>query len=252
MSTVHYRPDYAKFLVQCPDELWSHYYQALNIASHERKYAGEWLKSHKVNRLHYFPESGMSLWSVDIWGEWTGIVGSLPKEWLGYLKRFDVRSVVWDVTEETVIAVGQHIQRTLTSHNVNVYSTRPASKRLGRDRGGKGFAIGSHKSDLRIACYKRKGEPVAQEFQCSGAMLRRLVKKTLDRAGDVWQVYSIWVALKREIQLAGERRLARALLSAGITQFWHDLGPEDLPQLPPIQVSFGPTPVDDDQLRRLG
>lgn len=247
MSTIYFRPDYAKFLIQCPDELWNHYYNALNIASHERKYSVEWLKSHKVNRLSYNADNGMSLWSVDIWGEWAGVVEALPADWFQFLKRYDIRATIWDASDEQIISIGQHLQRTITSYNVNVYSTRPATKRMGRDRGGKGFAIGSHKSDLRVSIYRRNGEPTAQEFQCTGALLSRLVEKIHADITPNWEVRSPWVILQQQIRIEGEKRLARLLHKAGIADHWYLIGPAELPHSPPLQklmVFDKPTDAD--------
>jgi hypothetical protein len=238
MSTVQFRIDYAKFLISCPPDLWHHWYSELNRESHEFKAAGEWLKCHKVNRLWYNADAGMETWSIDIWGEWAGIVNQLPPEWIQFVKRLDVRAIVWDTDKDTVLNIGQHLQRHVTSHNVNVFSTKPATKRLGRDRGGVGFAIGSHKSDLRITCYKRTGEPVAQEFQCSGAMLARLVDTTRVLVGPNANVRSVWRQLRLLIEAEGNKRLMRVLESAGIGTYWPVVGSSMIPQLPPIQASI--------------
>lgn len=247
MSSVIWRPDYAKFLIQCHPVNWTLFYQALNTRSHEFKAAGEWLKSHKVNRLWYNGEMDMETWSIDIWGEWAGIVRTLPVEWTQWLKRFDVRATIWDATEDTILDVGQHMQRNVTSHNINVFSTKKASKRLGRDRGGVGFAIGSHKSDLRITTYKRTGEPVAQEFQCSGAMLKRVVGEAAARHARSRGTTDIWVDIAFRIQTEGQRRLEAVLERAGIGTYWPVLGREDIPELPPIQSAFIPETEQDDE-----
>jgi hypothetical protein len=238
MSTVHFRYDYAKFLITCPPDVWHQWYGELGRESHEVKAAGEWLKSHKVNRLWYNAEAGMETWSVDIWGEWAVVVDRLPVNWFPFLKRLDVRATVWDATADTILDLGQHLQRNVTSHNINVFSTKKATKRMGRDRGGVGFAIGSHKSDLRVTCYKRTGEPVAQEFQCSGAMLLRLKNDLVSKYAGVWQTYSIWVALKRLIEEQGNKRLMRVLEGAGVGTYWPTIGAHDIPKLPPIQAAL--------------
>ena len=238
MSTVQFRLDYAKFLITCPPDLWHHWYSELGRESHELKCAGEWLKSHKVNRLWYNADAGMETWSIDIWGEWSSIVNRLPAEWIQFIKRVDVRAIVWDATKEQVLDIGQHLQRTITSHNVSVFSTKPATKRLGRDRGGVGFGIGSHKSDLRVTCYKRTGEPVAQEFQCSGAMLARLVGETKVAIGPMADVRSVWRYLRMAIEAEGNKRLMRVLERAGIGTYWPIVGSSLIPRLPPIQSSL--------------
>lgn len=252
MATVQFRYDYVKFLIQCEGDLWTTIYHGLNNLSHERKYKAEWLKSHKVNRLWYNPADGKETWAIDIWGEWAGIVELLDVHWLGWLKRADVRAIVWDANKDTVLDIGQHLQRNITSHNVNVFSTKPATKRLGRDRGGVGFAIGSHKSDLRITCYKRTGEPVAQEFQVSGAMLARLIGECQEQEQYYTGLYSIWEGLKVKMENEGQKRLMAVMEKGGIGTHWPVLGRHDIPRLPPTQGAFlaelSDIAADDDEL----
>jgi len=238
MATVTFRPDYAKFLIEAEPEVWNHMYRVFCETSHLIKCAGEFLKSHKTNRLWYNAEKGMETWSLEVWGDWTSIVSVLPADWVLSLKRFDVRAIVWDASKETILDLGQHMQRNVTSHNINVYSTKPASKRLGRDRGGVGFAIGSHKSDLRITCYKRTGEPVAQEFQCTGAMLARLKLEAWDWYQKTGKTIDIWVNIGKRIEKQGNKRLMRVLESAGVGTYWPTIGANDIPQLPPLQASL--------------
>ena len=251
MATVTFRADYAKFMFECTPEVWNHIYRTVNELSHEMKFAGEWLKSHKTNRLWYNAEKGMETWVLEIWGEWTGIVEKMPPENVLLLKRFDVRAIVWDADKDTILDLGQHLQRNVTSHNINVYNTKPASKRLGRDRGGVGFAIGSHKSDLRVTCYKRTGEPVAQEFQCSGAMLNRIKMASWSWYQQTGKTVDIWKNLGFRIQKEGNTRLQRVLESAGVGTYWPTVGAHDLPVLPPTQSAFIPELqglIDDDTL----
>lgn len=240
MATVTFRADYAKFLIEAEPEVWNHMYRVFCETSHEMKFAGEFLKSHKTNRLWFNAEKGMETWSLEVWGEWTGIVARLPADWILSLKRYDVRAIVWDAGKETILDLGQHLQRNVTSHNVNVFSTKPATKRLGRDRGGVGFAIGSHKSDLRVTCYKRTGEPVAQEFQCTGAMLMRLKLAAWDWYHKTSQTIDIWANLGKRVEVEGNKRLMRVLESAGVGTYWPTIGPSDLPELGPVQSAFIP------------
>lgn len=254
MGTVTFRPDYAKFMFECEPEVWNHIYRAANETSHLMKFKGEWLKSHKTQRLWYNAEKGTETWTLEIWGEWAGIVEKLPADWLLSLKRYDVRAIVWDATEDTILDLGQHMQRVVTSHNINVYATKPATKRLGRDRGGKGFAIGSHKSDLRITCYKRTGEPVAQEFQCTGAMLARLKLGAWDWYQKTGRTIDIWKNLGKRLEAEGNKRLVVVLERAGIGTYWPTIGAHDMPELPPIQGAFIPEIQDiiDDDSSLLG
>jgi len=238
MSTVTFRYDYAKFMITCEPEVWNHLHRVLHETSHQMQFHGEWLKSHKVNRLYVQQGGTAETWTIDIWGEWSGIIEQLPPNWARWLKRVDVRAIVWDASEETILDVGQHMQRNVTSHNIHVFNSRKASKRLGRDRGGVGFAIGSHKSDLRITCYKRTGEPVAQEFQCSGAMLKRLAEECYEQDQFFTGAYSLWAALKGKVEKQGNTRLQRVLESSGIGTYWPVIGAFGVPALPPTQAAF--------------
>ena len=238
MATVTFRPDYAKFLFEAQPEVWNHLYRVFCETSHEMKFNGEFLKSHKINRLWYNAQKGMETWSLEVWGEWAGIVSRLPANWLLSLKRYDVRAIVWDADKDTILSIGQHLQQHVTSHNINVFSTRPATKRLGRDRGGVGFAIGSHKSDLRITCYKRTSEPVAQEFQCTGAMLNRLKLGAWDWYNLTSKTIDPFRNLGSRIEQEGKKRLMRVLESTGIGTYWPTIGADDIPRLPPIQSSL--------------
>lgn len=238
MQTVNFRPDYAKFVLEMEPDRFNQYYQALNAISHTRKYHGDWLKSHKVTRL-WADGAGMETWSIEIWGEWAGLVAALTSPtWILSLRRFDVRAIAWDTNEQAIINLGQHLQRHVTSYNVNVYSTRPASKRMGRDRGGKGFAIGSHKSDLRITIYKRQGEPTAVEAQCSGAMLKRLVANSIQVAPLGADGHLTWLELSDQIVTLARARFNRVLELSGIGQYWPVVGAPDLPDIEPAQSAF--------------
>jgi hypothetical protein len=220
MGTVMYRPDYAKFLMQVRPELWSLTSRRFHEASHLMKVKGDWLKSHRMTRLWFNHESGYETWSIEIWGEWAQIVDRLPMEYLATLKRFDVRAILWDTDEATIIEVGQHLQKNLSQFNVNVYSTKPRSKRDGRDSGGKGFAIGSHKSDLRITTYKRTGEPCAQEYQCSGALLNRHVTDVMDICAKANSSISAWAGLVARVVASGERRMEMCFRLSGLGTSW--------------------------------
>lgn len=238
MGTAIYRPDYAKFLIECHPQDWAGWYGNLNRTSHEVQFHGEWLKSHKVNRLWYNAAADKETWSIDIWGEWAGIVSYLEPHWFPLLKRFDVRAIVWDADETAVTSLGMHLYGAVTSLNIHVFNTRPAVKRMGRDRGGVGFAIGSHKSDLRISCYKRTREPVAMEFQMSGAYLKRMMARVIEQTSGAVEVSDLFFHLKNRVVAEGENRLERVLDAAGIGGYWPVIGPVPVPALPPTQAAF--------------
>lgn len=246
MGTVEYRPDYAKFVFTCHPQEWTSIYRSFTDAASKRKYVGDWDASHKTNRWYYNPQQDTETWSIDIWGEWSGIIDLLRPAFLTYLRRLDMRAIVWDASEEAVIAAGQHLILNVTSHNVHLYYTKPAKKTDRRDRGGNGFAIGSHKSDLRITVYKRHREPVAQEFQMKGDYLRRLVAEVQGDFASVADVCNCWRILGHAVVKAGQMRLERVLDAAGIGSYWPVLGPQDAPTLPPAQATFAAPLLDEE------
>ncbi len=235
MSTVRYRPDYAKFVFVVPAGTWHQWAERFHEASHKLKFSTEWLKSHKMNPWYGDAALGTETWSVDIWGEWAGIVRLLPVSFFRSLRRFDIRAIVWDSDEDTIASIGIHLYNTVTSHNIQLFKTKPAAKRMGRDRGGRGFAIGSKKSDLRVSVYKRGGEPIAQEFQCQGTMLRNIVEDINEDPTIIPMERDPWEALLAIIQAHGEKRLATVWQAAGLGTYWPLLQSQDIPALPPIQ-----------------
>jgi hypothetical protein len=159
------------------------------------------------------------------------------------LKRVDVRAILWDADEEAVLALGQSIQRNETAYNVEVFNSRPASKREGRDRGGKGFRVGSRKSDLCIVVYKRTGEPTAIEYRFQGQMLREVLKQLKEQA-DVarsWEGASL--LLQQKLQVIGTHRFSNVMERAGHGTYWpmKREGDEDL--FDALQRSFA-FPID--------
>jgi hypothetical protein len=218
---VHkYRADYARFICVTPAGTFRQYYNGLCRAAEQVKFYGEWSKTHKVNALH----SQNPAWettAIDIWGEWAGIVFSLPWEpWGKWLKRFDVRAIVWDASDDAIIGLGQYLQRNVTNYNVEVFSSKPASKRMGRDRGGKGLRLGSRKSDLCVVIYKRHQEPAACEFRFQGQVLANFREMITRDIGGNEAVLSPWANLVQRSTSAGETRLNNILEKAGIGTYW--------------------------------
>lgn len=248
MATAHYRPDYAKFLLNLPRGLFHQYYEALNRESHEVKYHGDWLKSHKVTALPCQNQDYENT-VIEIWGEWAGIVSRLPFQvWGQSLRRFDVRAIVWDADEDAVLSVGQRLQRSDVGYNVEVFNSKPASKRMGRDRGGKGFRVGSRKSDVCSVVYKRTGEPTAVEFRFQGQVLRSQVEWVLYHASEAKGTVDLWKNLIQRGEAAGQRRLQMVLERAGIGTYWPVYAKEGRDDYDQLQTSFAaelPEPRDE-------
>lgn len=238
MSTVHYRPDYAKFLFDLPRGVFTQYYHRINALSHERKYHGDWLNSHKVTAL-YNQQVDRETTVLEIWGEWAGIVRLLPyDQWATALRRFDVRAIIWDADKEAVLAVGQLMQRNEVRYNVEVFNSKPASKRLGRDRGGVGFRLGSRKSDMCVVCYKRGAEPVALEVRMQGQILRNALRGSVGHAAEKHLTIDSWALLIEHAEVWGQKRLQGALERCGIGTYWPVFRKEEAEAISPLQQSF--------------
>lgn len=221
MPTITYRWDYLKVIIVHPAGSFQSYYQAMRDASRGLiKTDVDWDKVHKVTPFH----SMEPLWErtcVEVWGEAAGLIERLPwHPWHEFVKRLDVRAVLWEVEQDAVLYTGQRLQRNVSSLNVEVFSSKNASKRQGRDRGGKGFRVGSRKSDVCVVVYKRNQEPAAQEFRFQGQALLNAVNHVADMFSGKEEVLDLWLALQNDLQRRGELRLERALNEAGIGIYW--------------------------------
>lgn len=251
MSTVTYRPDYAKFVMELPRGLFAQYYRRLNELSHDVKFNGEWLKSHKVTALRSMSPD-METTVIEIWGEWAGLVRSLPfPEWGRFLRRFDVRAIVWDADKEAVLAVGQRLQRGDCGYNVEVFNSKPASKRMGRDRGGIGFRVGSRKSDLCLVVYKRSHEPVAIEYRAQAHVLRTAVEWVEHYMKVDGQLFAPWQYLTDRIASGGSRRLEKVLNKVGIGSYWPVYAKVEREEYDQLQSSFVATLPSDADLEEF-
>lgn len=221
MPTVTYRFDYLNLILDTPVGTFNQYYNALS-AEGKRVCGGQekWDKSHKVQALHTM-RGEWERTKVDVWGEAADLIRALPWHvWSQFIKRLDVRAILWDVEEDAVLYTGQRLQRNVSSLNVEVFSSKPASKRLGRDRGGKGFRIGSRKSDVCVVVYKRTREPAAQEFRFQGQALRNIIAAIDEDKSSLDNVIDLWALASSECVTRGNRRMERALNEAGIGTYW--------------------------------
>lgn len=217
---VIYRPDYAKFVFELPRGLFRQYYEEFCRESHNRKFKGDFLRSHHIQALPTM-DADRERTVLEVWGEWAGLVSSLPFDaWAPALKRFDVRGIQWDADGQSVLDVGQCLQRATIGYNVEVFNSKSASKRMGRDRGGQGFRVGSRKSDLCLVVYKRGGEPTAVEFRFQGRILRRALEMTVATWEKDDRVFDRWARLVEYSAAWGDKRLTRAMEAAGLGTYW--------------------------------
>jgi hypothetical protein len=248
MPTVDYRWDYLKVIVTHPAGSFNSYYHAMRDAARGLvKDDLAWDRSHKVTPFH----SMEPLWErtcVEVWGEAAGLISRLPwHPWHEFVKRLDVRATLWEVEEDAVLHTGQRLQRNVSSLNVEVFSSKPASKRQGRDRGGKGFRLGSRKSDICVVVYKRTSEPAAQEFRFQGQSLANAVNHVAEMFSGKEEVLDLWLALSNDLQRRGASRLERGLNEAGIGTYWPLFDHKTAEDYGGLQRSFASFAVHADQ-----
>lgn len=211
-----WRFDYAKFKFVTSSEHFNELYAEIKAAARLFDAKADFSKSHKINVFRNTSHTTYDYF-VDIWGEFAGLVQYLPREpYFNCLKRCDVRAHEFDLTNEEIVYTGQVLQRPISQYNINVYSTRETTKRMGKDRGGKGFAIGSHKSDLRITYYKRKGEVSAVEYQFAGQKLITCLRSVLAVDEELHFGTSSWLDLKGKLSEEGGKRERHVFAHAGL------------------------------------
>lgn len=221
-NDARFYPDYAKLILTCEYDYFQVWYDGLKECAKQLEPIYD-VKFETVHKVNSFPTQhpGLYVYTVDIWGEMSKTVFLIPfKALADKLRRFDVRTIMAEVDEEAILYTGQRLQASGSSYNINVYSSKPSSKRMGKDRGGKGFAIGSHKSDLRISCYKRHGHPTAMEFQFTGKILRDAAQETYDALPPTASQQAHWEYFQSKLQDRGNNRLVRVLEQAGIGTHW--------------------------------
>lgn len=134
-------------------------------------------------------DSGLRLYTVETWGPCADAVAkALPTKYYPNISRLDFRIEV-DINAERLPDLTRFVEKEgRYGRNVSYFNTRERVKKEGRHAGGRGVAIGSHKSDSRMAVYKRKGEKGAIEVQISGDTARRLSTLAVDSAGQfTWE-----------------------------------------------------------------
>lgn len=220
METSMWRLDYVKCVLDLPRGLWQQYYDALRRTVGGGKQGPEFERHHKVTAWPT-QDHNRETTCIEIWGEWAQVIRRMPFSiWGASVKRVDVRATMWDVTGDTVLALGQRLQRTTSSYNIETFRSKPASKRLGRDRGGEGFRVGSRKSDLCCVVYKRSTEPVAVEYRLTGQRLRVALEQTARSVQGYEDVMDPWACLIDHAQSYGNTRLKSVFRASGIEGYW--------------------------------
>lgn len=149
---------------------------------------------------------------IEIWGDLAEVVTWLDfEEYADRLMRLDVRTELPTLKESGVHALTGHFRaKKKGQHNVISYTSKARAKSRGRNAGGVGMALGSHKSTWRASAYKRAREAGAIEFQNSGDFLAKCVSTTISRRAIAEVDAAPWDALRAHIRVQGIQKLERA------------------------------------------
>lgn len=145
----------------------------------------------------------------ECWGPVTFCITRLPfGSFAPKLNRLDVRMTVPDLDALGLDVMWATFRAAGKARTVHRYSSPARSKRNGRDAGGDTLAVGSHKSDVRVSWYIRKGESGAIEVQCQGDVLKNIVAVIMTGyEGMTWHSTDMWRDLKTMVWQAGLSRV---------------------------------------------
>lgn len=116
-----------------------------------------------------------------------------PAQWAG-VSRVDYREEI-DEPPVSLLRLEQMTRDVSQGGlSVNRYTSRPRTKRGGRDAGGEGIGLGAHSSDRRVTVYKRGRDPWAVELQVSGKMALAAIAEARRRF-DSQDVHDFYLAV---------------------------------------------------------
>jgi len=172
------RCDYAKFAVKLTVAAAVQAQQDFINAMEQHPEQGKEGKGYNITSVRRY-DDGTYLYVFETWGVQAEAIQYLDFDrWSKHLDRLDVRRDM-DVSPSGVNSIYNHLlEHKAGNRNVQLFNSRTRSKRQGRQSGGQGIAIGSHKSDFRMTVYKRGNERGAIEFQLQGKRIQDAVKGT--------------------------------------------------------------------------
>lgn len=175
---AEHRCDYVKFLFRGPLDLCEQWkLRFIETIAAGEEYDG----SHSGYVAKPLRKGADGLWTYvfEIYGPLAQVVTYFDWDaWSPHLERFDVKFDL-GLSTEGVKSLRSHLETYgAGGRNVQTFNSRVRTKEDGRDGGGFGIAVGSHKSDLRFSAYKRGNENGGVEFQVRGARVKNGVSVT--------------------------------------------------------------------------
>lgn len=168
--------DYVRFVIVGDPDLAAGHLNHLRTTHEQYCNAAQEQGSYRVKALGA-DKSGQRRYTFECWGLASSFVVMLDFErWASRLSRFDVCSLSEADDDEIAATYEAATGERAKNRTVHLFQSPSRTKAGGRNAGGTGFAVGSHKSDLRLSLYKRAGEPARFEGQFAGTMLTRAVE----------------------------------------------------------------------------
>lgn len=166
------RIDYVKFSIRAAVDLcWQYRQQFVELMGEMPEFTDKDSGYNAMCVRAY--KDGTYLYVYEAWGKLAdNVVFMAWNPWHQFIERMDIRYET-EVSVDGVEAFRAHCNQFGTSgRNVQTFNSRARTKRNGRDAGGYGLAVGSHKSEFRMSAYKRGKEASAVEFQFRGKRLK--------------------------------------------------------------------------------
>src|SRR6185369_1649304 len=215
MSNLYYRWDYVKLQFEMEADRFHTYLAQLDAIGQERVGLNRWKGAIRV-KAGGETDTGRRRYWVSIHGPSALVVNFLPFAWWPYVTRLDVKATDLPYDDQEVHQMRVKLLAKPNPYNIVAMNSQDRLKNDKRDAGGRGFSIGSHKSDLRVAMYRRGREGVGLEFQCKDDTLERLQKKHAKAFPPSEHPSTYWLQLKQDIIACGEQRFARSFAAAGV------------------------------------
>lgn len=218
MDNLFFQWDYLSIGFEMEPDLFHTYLTTLEELGEKHLGREVWINGTKVRAMGAV-DGAKRRYFFSAWGRAARIVQYLPVTWAPFVRRLDVKCWEAGLTGAQADTIGNTLLTSKPAYNITVINSKPRRKTDDRDAGGKGFAIGSHKSDLRVSSYTRGGAPYCLEFQCKGDMLDRILNNCLRDTMVRGDNLVFWSCVKEQIQACGGARYTRALSAAGIGQY---------------------------------
>lgn len=166
---------------------------------------------------------------IEAWGPVCELANNLINPaWFGRLTRVDYKAILWDKGIDENYMVGMTLGMADTLPMVSTFNKPGRSKAGDQDGGGKGWAMGSHKSDLRVSSYSKNRREPGIEFQCRDKMLKRLRNAVVRAMPERSSNRVLFTSLGQEICKIAYKRVKKKFTEAGLVHTFQDYALADV------------------------